>query len=302
MRFLDSETSAVAIAALTSLVKTKMHRVDPSLLFANLWESGAVIAGSALMQSIIGRRWKDIDVDIWLPQSSYRNDLSGVSKIAQVLGDGGYHLPNYGPVNGSLTQLRYRRLEKFVERIVTYRCENKNSIPVQIIVLRPNITIQDVVASFDIIAAQIYYDGSQMIQADDRALSQLKENVVSFSQIALDLQGPFEWVRTLNRVTKYFRRGFRILDDDEWSKVVASIRGHLDAFPNFAPGWIESVWTDNQRRRPKGTSLQLSVVKTSRNSVKFLFYTDTFRTEFVYITEGEDWIQDDDPAALYQMF
>lgn len=295
--FLDARTSEFAIANLEALIRSKMCNVDPTLLFASLRETGAVIAGSAVMQSVLGKMWEHTDLDIWLPPGFKCNELSGISKIAQVLGDGGFSPPTVGPMNRGgirLTGIRYRRLEKFVQKILTYQCPKTidNTMPVQIIVLRRAVTIPEMVTSFDMIATQIYFDGDRLLQADRRALSQLQSMVVSFSQVALDLQGPFEWVRTLDRVAKYFVRGFRISDDGEWLKVVAAIRGHLLANPDFDEGWIESMWMRNRRRTDRlgienpSQAVQLQVVQISRNTVKLRFFTDTFDTEFEYTTNA----------------
>lgn len=288
---LDHGTSKKATMNLQQLAYRRMNGTILSELGRALQETNAVIAGSSVMQSVLGEEWDGTDLDIWLPQVGLGGGgaLMNISRIAGLLGDRGYGYPRLGPVwspGVELSDLRYRRLEKYVDKIITYRNGDvKSAIPVQIIVLRPNVSILDVVTSFDLIASQIYYDGINLFQTDPRAYPQLQSKVVSFSEIALDMQGPFEWLRTINRVSKYFDRGFVIMDDDEWLKVVEAIRHQLVSYPLFAPGWIEHTWDHNKRQNSaigENASMQLTATRIAAHVVNLRFATRTFESSFDY--------------------
>ena len=228
-----------------------------------LIESRAVIAGSAIMQSVRGETWGDSDIDIWLPTNSEDLPIDNVCKATGILKclPNHYDIPNIikmCPRNRNRAYMpieQYERLSNYVTHIMTINHKRFLKKAIQIIFVKT--TIEEVIASFDIIASQIWYNGKDFYQIlpeqfdarvqppipmseiiDDENLqgtdaelpiTQLKEKIIKMSTIALELQSPFEWVRTIIRIEKYMTR-FKIdkIDNGEKVKIVESIIDKID--------------------------------------------------------------------------
>lgn len=183
-------------------------------------ESGCVIAGSVVLHALKPDfdTWKPNDVDIWIPfQKKSKNT------IMSILEEAGYKLKKS---NRSVKNLNsYSRLRKYISEI--YFFEKEYFMNIQVIIAAPRTKIDDIILSFDIVATQFsfsYIEDSFKIKdvSDGIATLDIENNIMRISDVATSLQSFYEWARTLQRLCKYEKRGFDILES-EVLKIVGQI-------------------------------------------------------------------------------
>lgn len=194
--------------------KVSIHRLPDSLQnwFDNqfpglqdlLSQNEMIIAGSFPLQHLIGEKWGDSDVDIWIA------DKDKLRKLSSYLLAQGYNLPvKHGTV---LTESdTYSRLKRWVRTIYVFQDTNRRKPDVQAILTHANVALKDLVESFDIDACCVFTDGEKLITSFEN--TNLKQRKTSLNSNAIFEQSPYEWFRTLRRVEKYMSRGFSF----DWS-------------------------------------------------------------------------------------
>jgi hypothetical protein len=201
----------------------KEFKIDVEKFNKALIDTGAVIAGSAVMQSVLGVKWDNSDIDIWLPVD-HVNSVKNLGKAAHILQAlPTYRMPHTITVGGTLN---YERLTTFVSNIMTLKNKPTGAKTIQIMFVKTS--IRDVISSFDFIESQMYYDGKNLLAIDNTIMPMLLKKQLHMSKIALEMQSPHEWIRTLKRVDKYVKRGFTNLDVTEREKIIKSISSQID--------------------------------------------------------------------------
>ncbi len=202
-----------------------------------LQETQSAIAGSFPLQYLLDEFWSFSDVDIWTPNKN------NAELIASYLLKRGFGMPvRINPL--TTDEDTYSRLHRYVLYIYQFRPKVSNLQPIQVIVLKPNITLIDVITSFDIDACCVFTDGEQIVSAYEQ--TDLKTKTTCLNSSAIYQQSPYEWFRTLRRVEKYIDRGFTFdwqnlrygLYNSSFNKFLSE--GKLDTFSN------EPLLIDNQ--------------------------------------------------------
>ena len=263
-----------------------------------LSSSGAVIAGSAIMQSVLGVEWEDSDIDIWLPVSSQDSPVDSLCKATDILKciPGDYNVPKIikmCPRRHGTNLEQYQRLSAYVTYIMTMYSKTNNKKAIQIIFVKT--TVQEVIASFDIIASQIWYnvdrdEHDEFLQilpnqfdhndkpksvniieeaVGDTPIIQLLARQIKMSEIALKLQSPFEWIRTIIRIEKYNTRFKTSIDKVEKQSIVQSIinkiniehanspenQYSLNVMLNYLHNF-KAAWTENESCKKQDISVR----------------------------------------------
>lgn len=206
-----------AVTNIAALVRNQMNGMDFDTLVEILKESGGVIAGSSVMQSLLNVSWDNIDIDLWIP-SHEEGRLDGLQELTLLLNRSGYTQK----VEQNTDREQYKRFEDYVESITTF-FGGTNRCDVQIIKLRRGQNIRQMVKSFDIVASQFFFDGVRIIEVGENSRDDLWNGTITFSKEVLKIQALPEWLRTIRRVKKYMSRGFCEPSTEQWIKVIDSV-------------------------------------------------------------------------------
>ena len=174
----------------------------------------AVIAGSAVMQAVLGEAWEGSDIDMWTTARAFPGVKADLSHA-------GYVLSRLVLVDHNSA---YARMSATISCIYEFAAAVQQQPPViQVIIVKLDLALAAVHA-FDITACQVYYVPAQhlLAAASPDALASLLARQLVFSQSALATQAPMEWIRTLKRVCKYVQRGF-VIEDAQWARMVAAV-------------------------------------------------------------------------------
>lgn len=285
---------------LETLMDIRMNGTKLRDMNTCLQDTGAVIAGSSLIQSIIGTDWENIDMDIWLPTNEQQT--ARLAQISHLLRKSGYTDETQQIIT---TPSQYSRLAKFIRTIVTFH-GGARRIPVQVMMLNKDIAVADLVRSFDITATQFLYDGRTILQIGGDSYDHLVRREILFSVEACSSQSHMEWLRTLNRVKKYRNRGFSGPSRRSWELVTRSIYNHLIHYWNeTSPAMLhhesnlevfQSEWNASIGEKDTGTCPVLTITtavryKPLRTEVTFDF-TDT--STFVLVTDNQTTVMTGD--------
>lgn len=181
--------------------------------WSELYRSGGVIAGSAVVYALLPeekrKSWTPNDIDVWIPMENKCNMFSCY------LVESGYDQRNVIP------NKTYARLTKYVQRIVVYA--KPKGPKIQIIVTKlPKDKMTELIISFDIVATQFLLSVTSLntstfnvdiydVSKQQKASHDLNSHLITISEKALTMQkNIYEWVRTLERICKYYIRGFEI--------------------------------------------------------------------------------------------
>jgi hypothetical protein len=312
-----------------------------------LISSKAVIAGSAIMQSVLNVDWDDSDIDIWLPIDSQASPIDSFCKAIKILKciPGHYYIPKIiklCPRNRNYAFMpieTYQRLSTYVTYIMTMHHKNNLKKAIQIIFVKT--TIEEVIASFDIIASQIWYNGKEFRQIlpgqlgdnnipmseiiidgvpstnqIENPISQLINKTIQMSAIALELQSPFEWIRTIIRIEKYNTRfGATLISIEEKQSIVKSIiakideqhatspvterslRNMHDYLQNFKTAWNTNKSCKQQGIKVRWNNLQdVDVLEFKIEGITESFFTKPPPTPVLVlvtpVNEKKQWIGD----------
>jgi hypothetical protein len=170
------------------------------------------IAGSAVMQAVLGEAWEGSDIDMWATAPAYPS-------VAADLESAGYALSRHVPIEDNSA---YARMSATIRCIYEFAAAAGPPV-IQVIIVKLDSALAAVHA-FDITACQVYYVPAQhlLAAACPDALASLLARQLVFSQSALATQAPMEWIRTLKRVCKYVQRGF-VIEDAQWARMVAAV-------------------------------------------------------------------------------
>ena len=239
------ENTIDIIKRLKTLLEKSNIKVDK--LNIALKNTGAVIAGSAIMQSVLivsEADWKDSDIDIWIPlNTSNANARDTVMEIMKALPDT-YRYPLIHSVsnfNGN-----YARLAKYVSQIFTIKSSLHTHKTIQLMFAKT--PILKLIKSFDFLEAQVYYDGKDLYQPSTLNFVRLKDKTLTLSDVACKEQTPYEWIRTLSRIQKYVGRGFSTISVADRKTMANSIKEYIEAHTDFLcrefiRAWVANVYT-----------------------------------------------------------
>jgi hypothetical protein len=202
---------------------------EAKLLMSILEEGKGCIAGSFVMKAVNdcmpnAPNVISNDVDIWLENEEA---LEKIKHISSHLG--------YVPRSNVLIKPTYRRLHDYVKEICILSIGwGRNSIAreLQVMVLKPGRTLEDVIRSFDVEAVQWMYtsEGVKDLSPSQDLIRQLETRITKIGPVAMDIQNYPEWIRTIYRVFKYAHEKALYLSVDSWSNIVDKLNSSLDMF------------------------------------------------------------------------
>jgi len=172
----------------------------------------AVIAGSAVMQAVLGEAWEGSDIDMWTTARAFPGVKADLSHA-------GYVLSRLVLVDHNSA---YARMSATISCIYEFAAAAGPPV-IQVIIVKLDLALAAVHA-FDITACQVYYVPAQhlLAAASPDALASLLARQLVFSQSALATQAPMEWIRTLKRVCKYVQRNFTI-GEAQWARMLHAV-------------------------------------------------------------------------------
>lgn len=282
----ESNLSSDSNARLISQSKSRLYKLlqdfeitDMTKFNKALIDTGAVIAGSAVMQSVLNVRWENSDIDIWLPVGGGQSikNLGKAGPILQALPNT-YFMPSIikmcprGANDSYIRYGDYARLKKFVSHVMTIKNFFNGSYSKIIQIMFVKTSIRDVISSFDFNESHMYYDGKNLVTKGN-TISMLLKKKFHMSDIALEMQTLYEWIRTFKRIEKYENRGFKKINVIELVKVVKSIINFVKTNPSFDEYRLEDfvrAWSMNSCCFDKimidwkNNRLELRVVGTTR--------------------------------------
>lgn len=186
-----------------------------------LKEHNAVIAGSFVVGALTDKKFKSNDIDIWLPH--------GTKSLFAIFGFLCERLQYNHPVKIG-TNSNYKRLIKYVNNIYALYPITTNSMTIQIMVLKRNITVQQVVKSFDLECTQIMYSPNNLecpfIAVSNNAITHIQTMQTTIGKYASKIQTFVEWKRTIGRIFKYIERGFAISD---WTAIIDNVNKRINS-------------------------------------------------------------------------
>jgi len=182
-----------------------------------------IIAGSAVMQAVLGEAWDGSDMDMWATAAEFPNIQADLVKA-------GYALSRHVPIDDSSA---YVRMSATIYCIHEFLAKDKPLV--QVITVKTDSALK-AVDTFDITACQVYYVPSQRLiaAASPDAWKALLKRQIVFSESSLKKQAPMEWIRTLKRVCKYLKRGF-VIEDAQWARMLTAVSEH-----GGEPQWVQS--------------------------------------------------------------
>lgn len=173
-------------------------RIDYNLLSRYLRDTGAIIAGSSVLQIFLGESFEDSDLDIYVPIQYINLWKSNLLQLGFEERSVYYSTP-------------YRQSFLFqngIKQVMTFKhpdIENDKK-HIQLMSVRKKTYPREVVGTFDLSFCKCWYDGANFYALDPLGISQktgyLAEN---YAQKLID----GSWIMT-KRVTKYHNRGFTI--------------------------------------------------------------------------------------------
>jgi len=163
-----------------------------------LRENNIVIAGSAPLQALLGEAWPSSDIDIWIdPENRDRSfrrlsaflTLAGCQKIRQI---------NFCKMFSEYARLRNQVSEIYATKL--------HGITIQIVICK--IPVLEVVSNFDLTICNVFFDG-EVIHVSDETRADIETKTLTTNGV---VQNPMEWLRTVKRMIKYYKRGFTNID------------------------------------------------------------------------------------------
>jgi hypothetical protein len=237
---------------LRNRLKTFLNISDLDAVLQGVYEKGTLagIAGSAVLQSVMGTVWDDSDVDFWVVDArtpELGKFIHAAQPLHEVLHASGYRITgehSYATNNSDMGS--YHRLRNTIKRIISYKKKDAPNLQIMLVRRRivqfypnhpfpigtdkRNATIQAVVSSFDINICQFWYDGMDVLCHSTPVLQSVRKRRMAIVEGCAHVQSGNEWKRTFHRISKYRSRGFEF---DAKSIIPILIRTHnnsLDAW------------------------------------------------------------------------
>jgi hypothetical protein len=213
----DDETDA-KWEKVTEDISNRLNSVDgldKRLLKNLLREHDALVAGSYLIMQTLGvshkESWRDADIDIWIHQDS-RPEIFLAGLMTQL----GCDLPSRLKMKND--QSGYERLAAHINR--AYKTTTARGRKVQIIVTR--IPPPQVVGQFDLSICRVALNGDGTVQTYNCTRKEWLDDLsnMTFTTDRHVQQSTFEWIRTLNRVAKYYNRAF-VFEPEDFKREIA---------------------------------------------------------------------------------
>jgi hypothetical protein len=183
-----------------------------------LAKTGSVVAGSCALKMYLDKEgigglfvMSPGDVDIWTPAGPKDKAL-----IADLLDF------RFRTIYDAKLDLRkgYQRLKRIVSNTWTSNRYDTGDHQLQCMILQPQVTVKQAIASFDLTVCQVWFDG-QHVSATDAAKEDIQNKTMHITQAAME-QTLSEWFRTLTRISKYRNRGFTLEDTKSVSDAVTT--------------------------------------------------------------------------------
>lgn len=205
------------IATLHKNMSSHLNSMDPTLLSSFLIETNSFLAGSFVVQAVLDVIWDNSDIDIWMP---HFNSWKHINRIHALLKVHGFVFDCYechGNFDSADSKSRSFDTHIINEdyRVMSYHgaCQNTTKF-VKVIIMPADKSFQEIVVAFDILATQLFYDGSSILYFNHNTLPNIIERRIQFSHECLDHEQIRDWWRTFLRVFIYMQRGFTILHHD----------------------------------------------------------------------------------------
>lgn len=204
-------TQKRSIPKLHQNIQSHINSMLPEEMDEFLIETKSYLAGSFVMQAVLGETWNDVDVDIWIP---HVNSSKSLSRMNFLLASYGFIFTGYechGDFKSGQSETRGFDTHILSDeyRVLSYRgaCQHRDKF-VKLIVMPVFRSFFEIIQAFDIIATQIYYDGRVINSYNYQSLADTNSKLIEFSEKAVEFQTSFDWLRTFLRVEFYMDRGF----------------------------------------------------------------------------------------------
>jgi len=195
--------------------------IDPTKFSAALKESGGKVAGSYILQCITDKKWQDSDIDVWFPWGSSKEKFA-----AQML-QMGYGFPEKLRMDDQFNGAEdYARLKSTISSI--FKMEKYGSPTIQLIKTIGNVA-EEVFLSFDLSICREFFDGEH-IYALKNAMSDIAGKVIRITDESAKEQSLWEWIRTLRRIIKYYKRGYVNVVSESFTPVFENFLTNLAKF------------------------------------------------------------------------
>jgi hypothetical protein len=177
-----------------------------------LHRHGMGIAGSYVLPNHTADPSSLPDVDVWIPGGTPQRPA--VADVAALLHRLGYPFPRTCRPSGS----HYSRFNTVIDTLHSFHCPGKRSV--QLLSTKPAAatSMAQIVAGFDLIVLQQYYDGRTCVGTDAARVDSDSMSIgLNTADPKVRHQSLPEWVRTALRIRKYQNRGFRLRSTVEHS-------------------------------------------------------------------------------------
>lgn len=178
--------------------KIQDNGIDKDQFSEILQHDNGVVAGSFIVSSLLDDcKWSPGDIDIWFPYISVWTNTT----MHQYLTTLGYTISNASWVGDS----EYARFQREVSGYYIY--DKPDSIQIQIIIMKQSNVLQQCIIGFDIDICRMYYDGDNVY-----GYGIVPSNIPPTVAITMECQQTsFEYMRSINRLIKYYYRGFKVI-------------------------------------------------------------------------------------------
>jgi len=140
-----------------------------------LLDHGAALAGSSVMKAVavahdaLRGKWEGMDLDVWVPHVRNKKQYDIMYNMIVNIGGFGSFPKTFGKSRnadvepGAVVDIEqeYTRLAGYVDKM--WSLQTRDGKTVQIIFLQPDVGVANTVATFDLIAAQVYFDGKTVL-------------------------------------------------------------------------------------------------------------------------------------------
>lgn len=210
-------------------VETRLIQLFPNPKFQSLklllQECGAVISGGSILKFIVDSHWSN-DLDIYCP-------VQNIPKLLNGLIDMNKDIPEIEFINEVQSSIYCRSFlrKNGIRKVYTF----KNSVlPMDVMSVRKNRTVQEVCSNFDLTCVQVWYDGQSIFATHPEHIRERKAFLQSDYVIAFLRQNRF----LKQRYSKYIERQFKIEIDPEFQFDMNSINRDLNSqySIHFSPG------------------------------------------------------------------
>jgi hypothetical protein len=194
------------------------HVADFTLIsfFEKIWpmcrSTGLTIAGSFAMQLVLDRHFSNADIDLWM-ELGIKDGISVEFAAAAILNLGYHNIPRSFASADLQSVVSYSRMRNSIATILCFKTKDKRIMPdVQLVVCK--VPVLAAVNTFDLDICRVAFNLNNngrfvLVGTSPEVFANRQHVLFTTTKEATRCQSLYEWVRTLKRVFKYVRRGFR---------------------------------------------------------------------------------------------